>query len=39
LIAVGEPSKLQIIDAVLKALEPIKSRPVPIEKKAEEKSP
>jgi hypothetical protein len=39
LIAVGEPSKLQIIDAVLKALEPIKSKPVPAEKKAEDKSP
>jgi hypothetical protein len=39
LIAVGEPSKLQIIDAVLKALEPIKAKPVPAEKKAEEKSP
>jgi hypothetical protein len=39
LIAVGEPNKLQIIDAVLRALEPMKPKPVPVEKKAEEKSP
>ena len=39
LIAVGEPSKLQIIDAVLKALEPMVLKPVPLQKKAAEKSP
>jgi len=38
LIAVGEASKLQIIDAVLRALEPGLPKPAPPEKKAEHKA-